>query len=78
MSAMVAVMRGAGAARIPDLRWSCRRCTCSTAGRRCTGTVGERRAEDALQFGGLRAGQFSVRYFAGNEGVDLRLQIAGR
>ena len=80
MSAMVAVMRGAGAAWIPDLRWSaaCRRGACSTAGRRRAGTVGERRLEDALQFGGLIAGQLAAGYFAGNQVVDLRLQIAGR
>ena len=80
MAAVVAVMRGAGAAWTPDPRWSaaCRRGVCSTAGRRRARTIGERCAEDALQFGGLRAGQFAARYFAGNQGVDLRLQIAGR
>ena len=80
MAVMVAVMRGAGTARASDLRWrgGSRRGAGSAGGRRRARTVGERCAEDALQFGGLRAGQFAARYFAGNQGVDLRLQVAGR
>src|SRR5258708_15393529 len=47
-----------------------------TAG--ATGAIGERCLEDALQFGGLIAGQLAAGHFAGNQVVDLRLQIAGR
>src|SRR3954454_939083 len=42
------------------------------------GTVGERGLEDALQLGGLVAGQFAAGNFAVDEIVDLRLEIAGR
>ena len=43
-----------------------------------TGAIGERCLEDPLQFGGLIAGQLAAGHFAGNQVVDLRLQIAGR
>ena len=42
------------------------------------GTVGERRLEDALQFGGLVAGQLAAGDFAADQIVDLRLEIVGR
>src|ERR1700681_4107473 len=45
---------------------------------RTTGAIGERCLEDALQFGGLVAGQLAAGHFASNQVVDLRLQIAGR
>ena len=42
------------------------------------GAVGERRLEDALQFGGLIAGQLAAGNFAGDQVVDLRFQVVGR
>ena len=52
-----------------------------TAGAACVagaaGAVGEGRREDALQLGGLIAGQLAAGHFAGNQAVDLRLEIAG-
>src|SRR5205823_14779309 len=43
-----------------------------------TGTVGKGRLEDALQLGGLVAGQLAAGHFAGDQIVDLRLQVVGR
>jgi len=39
--------------------------------------VRERRLEDALQFGGLIAGQLAAGDLAGDQVIDLRLQFAG-
>ena len=86
MAAMMAVMRAAGAtwsAGPPGPRWrkaTARSTRTAGAGRvaGAAGAVGERRLEDALQLGGLIAGQLAAGHFAGNQGVDLRLQVAGR
>ena len=40
-------------------------------------TAGECVLEDALQFGGLLGGQLAARNFAGDQAVDLRLDVAG-
>ena len=45
---------------------------------RAAGTVGEGGLEDALQFGGLIAGQLAAGNFAGDKVVDLRFEIGGR
>ena len=80
---MMAVMRAAGAARTTG---SAGLTDCSsrprgirTAGiRRRAGTIGKSVREHTLQFRRLRAGQFATGNFAGNQVIDLRLQIAGR
>src|SRR6185437_3103559 len=41
------------------------------------GTAGECVLKDALQLGGLLCGQLAARNFAGNQAVDLRLDVAG-
>ena len=80
---MMTVMRGAGTAGtlratgLTDRGGGAR--GIRTAGIRLPGgAIGKRSRKDALQFRRLRGGQFAAGNFAGNQAVDLRLQIARR
>ena len=81
---MMAAMDAGGAtwsALSAGTRWrnasTCRTRTASTWVVRAARAVGEGCRENALQLGGLIAGQLAAGHFAGNQAVDLRLQVAG-
>src|SRR5260370_7462014 len=82
----MAVMRAAGAAWTRGASWiagtaRCTRCSWQTGAartRRAGTAIGKRRLEDALQLGGLIAGQLATGHFARDQVVDLGLQISGR
>src|ERR1700723_2204191 len=92
MVAMMATVSTAGATWSARLTWSTRsagtRGSNAATGRTRTGragrvpcaagAVGEGCRENTLQLGGLIAGQLAAGDFAGDQGVDLRLQVAGR
>src|ERR1700733_14618122 len=88
MSAVMAAMGAAGAtwSARPTRSTGTRRSNATTCRTRtagawvpgAAGAIGEGCREHTLQLGGLIAGQLAAGHFAGNQGVDLRLQVAGR